>query len=79
MNTFIQNTPNRQICRNRMCISGSLRLREWPDWRMMAKEYEISFWSNVNILNLIIVKVAPISEYPINHYSELYKNIKINL
>lgn len=26
MNTFIQNTPNGQICRNRMYISGSLGL-----------------------------------------------------
>lgn len=76
MNTFIQNTQNRQIYRNRMYISGSLGLGEWLDWGMMAKEYEISFWNNVNILNLIVVKVAQISEYTINHCSELYKNVE---
>lgn len=59
-----------------MYISGSLGLGGWLDWGMMAKEYEISFWSNVNILNLIVVQIAQISEYTINHCIEQYKNVE---
>lgn len=42
----------------------------------MAKEYEISFWSNINILNLIVVQIAQISKYTINLCIKQYKNVE---